>query len=89
MAVSSADGACARAGPAPATSATRARETTMRGMVRRPSARRAAMAVLPRYQSAKRGYCFASGFQFINSVIGAAASSSTVLIRNRPSRVTS
>jgi len=36
-----------------------------------------------------RSDSFATGFQFISSVIGAAALSSSVLMRKRPSRATS
>jgi hypothetical protein len=36
-----------------------------------------------------RSYFFAAGVQFINSVIGAAALSSSKLMRNRPSGATS
>ena len=45
--------------------------------------------VRPHRTYAARSYFFASGFQFWISVIGAVASSSTVLMRKRPSRVTS
>src|ERR1700686_707471 len=64
------------------------------GFARRHGARRR-IAPLATYQDpclrtyAARIYFFPSGFQFISSVIGAVALSSSVLMRKRPSGATS
>ena len=46
------------------------------------------MSICPRHREGER-YFFASGFQFVSSVIGTSALSSSVLMRNRPSGATS